>query len=204
MGEEKWYLAKTSLIVFTIINILLFLAYIIIGFVVFAGSSCTKNEELFGKGLGKVSTYSQKVVYNFLTKQLNVYDDKGENVFSASVAGRINFDDYTKLAVSRPEGESTKNDYLFKFTSKSTSIANLEFVMQNSNRKSVDQKLDEEITCDTFEWRVIEPDGVTSYAPQEFEECFNLAGASWYGQTESRLQQYWPINDMSWNEYRVN
>lgn len=206
MNEKQLRVLRLSLIFFTIGNILLFSAYIVIGFTVFSGgSSCQKNLDLFGNGYGKIVTHSQKLVYNFESKQLSLFDEKGFKILSAAVAGRIDFfENYNQLIVSRPDYESLPDDYVFKFKAISKSIRNLEFSIRNSNRDQ--NRNNQAIECDTIEWKVVienESKDNTSAFFQEFEECFDLGNAYWYGQSESRQQQYWPINDMEWNDYKV-
>lgn len=204
MNEKNLRVLRLSLIFFTLGNLLLFSAYLVIGLTVFSGSSCSKNLDLFGNGYGKIATHSQKLVYNFESKQLSLFDEKGSKILSAAVAGRIDFlENYDKLTVSRPDYESLPDDYVFKFKAISKSIRNLEFSLRSSNK---DQNKNSQVDCDTFEWKVVienENKVNTSIYFQEFEECFDLGNAYWYGMTESRRQQYWPINDMEWDDYKV-
>lgn len=205
--KKKSDLAKTGLVICTLLNIVLFIGYAVLGFTVFGGSACSPYSNLFDNGYSQVYSYKQRILHDFENKQLKVWESSGtELILSATFAGRVDFhSDYRKLSVRR-FNESTQYshetptyDYVFKFEAKSRA-ADLEFTMRNSTRQSSDST---GIACDSYEWRVLN-EKADSYAPQEFEDCFDLDGANWYGQAESKEQQFWPINQMKWTDYKVN
>lgn len=194
MEERNLRILKYGIIIFTVLNVLLFIAYIIVGFTVFQGSACEDVGPLFGNGLALIQTYSGKIIHDFESKSLTIYDDSRTKILTGSFGKRIDFiDDYKTLDVKRLN-TSKPFDYVFSFKAKSRA-ADIEFIMKNSDK--IGQT---EISCDSYEWKVSSQ--IPNYAYQEFEDCFNLDNSFWYGQTESYNQQYWPINAMTWTEYK--
>lgn len=204
--KRKPNLAKVALILITVLNLLIFVAYLVIGLTVFGGATCSDNQEtLFANGRGQVKTYSGRVVHDFQTKEMAVYEDASQSkppLLKGSFSRRVDFNDYASLNVQRldPYQEGWANDYVYKFTAKSRA-ADLEFSMQHKNATTAENTNDK-VSCDSYEWRVTNQND--HFADQEFEDCFELTdGVYWYGQTESKNQQYWPINKIAWTGYKV-
>ena len=96
----------------------------------------------------------------------------------------------SQLSSSSSSVEGGGDDYLvtYKMLNTDETLATLR-ISPSSTSKS---RPDSSIVCNTFEW------SSTSPAIEDFEDCFQYGENAWYGGAESRLQQHWPINSMSY------
>ncbi|RNA20253.1 hypothetical protein BpHYR1_035575 [Brachionus plicatilis] len=99
------------------------------------------------------------------------------------------YDDYQEITIEKSRQNAEDYRAIYAAKSKAASL-----VLDVKTKKS------DSITCRTYDWTVDEPLN-SNYAKQEFEDCFYLGNASWYGQAENKNQQFWPINDIEFKEY---
>jgi hypothetical protein len=93
------------------------------------------------------------------------------------------------------------NNPSFNIRNNNDSFKQFEF----NNKKSIvefrinlnEAKNDENITCTSFAWSFKNRQSkLNSFeAEQEFEDCFKIDTSYWYGGSEMKNQQFWPINN---------
>ncbi len=105
-----------------------------------------------------------------------------------SIGNKINYSDYESIITK----SFTLNKHLIQFNAISRA-ANIELTLNTYYDQNG-------ITCNDYEWKIVK--NWTNPAFQEFEDCFSLTDASWYGGSEVADQQYWPINKQDFGSYK--
>jgi hypothetical protein len=168
-------------------NIVMFIACILAFSMVYP---CVNQQyPLFANERTQLMLNNNKVIYDFKQKSIIVYGNKNQTILTGTFGNKIEFEkDYKQISINQISNDN--NNYEIKFLPKSRA-ATIEFQAKKSNENDF-------ITCNTFEWNI--KNTIKNYAIQDFEECFNLDSFYWFGQAESYLQQYWPINNVSYGQ----
>lgn len=128
---------------------------------------------------------NQDDAIDFSTKTITY--KQGEKVkLNGKFGNRINYADY-KSVVSK---NTKSNSRTIQFNALSRA-ANIQLKLNTYKQ--------DDITCDNFNWNII---NINDPAPLEFDDCFSLDSASWYGGSEVSNQQYWPINNQDFGTYK--
>jgi len=122
---------------------------------------------------------------DFSTKTIT-YKQGDKIKLNGKFANRINYADY-KSVVSK----STKSNMLTIQFNALSRAANIQLKLNTFKQ--------DDITCDNFNWNIINNQNNPAF--QEFDDCFSLDDASWYGGNEVSNQQYWPINKQDFGGY---
>jgi hypothetical protein len=61
---------------------------------------------------------------------------------------------------------------------------------------TINSKQNTEFQCNSYEWKIASN---TRTLNPDFEDCFQLTDAAWYGGAESYTQQFWPINNQTYH-----
>ena len=126
--------------------------------------------------------------FNIITKQL-IYKQANKKIkLQGSIGNRIDYSDYESIITKRKD----LNKQLTQFNAISRA-ANIELTLSTKYEQ-------DGIVCNDYDWKIVKT--WTSPAFQEFEDCFDLSGASWYGGSEVADQQYWPINRQDFGSYK--
>jgi hypothetical protein len=144
----------------------------------------------------------QLVIHNLLTHEAFLYDPSGNGrvLLTKRLGVTLDNNNYHHIEiVRRPAGSNDlSNNYLINFYSKSSAVYNLTYEVSNA----VNQSTNGEIACRTHAWKIDKKDASDKLYRQEFEDCVSLndESARWYGQSESKFQQFWPINPYTTND----
>ncbi len=130
-------------------------------------------------GQSSLNIFSKQVIYKQANNKIKL---KG------SIGNKINYSDYESIITK----SFTLNKHLIQFNAISRA-ANIELTLNTYYDQNG-------ITCNDYEWKIVK--NWTNPAFQEFEDCFSLTDASWYGGSEVADQQYWPINKQDFGSYK--
>lgn len=189
MLEKRLKTIQQTIVVFTILNFILLLGYLIISLTVIKKETCPAENPLFSDEKHQILNQDNFVVHDLKNKDIFLYDSSKSPVLSAKIGNNLNLDDYQEITIEKSRQNAEDYRAIYAAKSKAASL-----VLDVKTKKS------DSITCRTYDWTVDEPLN-SNYAKQEFEDCFYLGNASWYGQAENKNQQFWPINDIEFEEY---
>jgi hypothetical protein len=186
--NKKYKYFKIFIVLFTLLNLLVFVAYVILTLKLIDLTVC--DEKLFPNNDFKVrNNENQKIIHDLSTREAFIYDDDKSKVSQliqqALLGVSLNYDNFKQIAIDKP---SSKANYQVHFDSKSASIPNLTFSVSDGKAST------QNINCKTYEWKSNRTLGGDQNYNQVFEDCFMIDKWHWYGQAESKLQQFWPIN----------
>lgn len=189
MLEKRLKAIQTTIIVFTILNFIFLLGYLIISLIFLKKECCPTGKPLFSNEQNQILNQDNAVIHDLKNKNLYFYDSSKVIVLNAKIGNNLNFDDYDEISIENNRGIDANYKVVYSAKAKAANL-----ILNVKTKKS------DLITCKTYDWIVNEPLN-SNFAKQEFEDCFYLGNASWYGQAENKNQQFWPINDIEFKEY---
>lgn len=155
-------------------------------------STAESSSPLFANGLSTQLRLNQnRTIFDLELKSFEFKSSLSDDGFShlrGSFARRIDLDrDYKRVVTSR----LSENTQRVKFYPKHPETA-----AEIELTASVHDTQDDDIVCSSFTWQSNRP------GEQDYEDCVDLTGAFWFGQSEA-YTQYWPINNATTdNQYR--
>lgn len=172
--------------VLTFINLIVLIAICVFFAVSFKKVNENDKEILTTKSPSEILSQSQiefnnELSYNYFSKEFKL-----GSVLKGAIGLKIN-NDYVKETIT----SKTKDEIKLNLVSNLPSFAlgNISLTITKNNEKLTNNK----ISCNTYNWQM-EGDPLKV----EFEDCFSLNDAYWYGGAEAYLQQYWPINNQTY------
>jgi hypothetical protein len=187
MDEERWSFLKKAMLFFTISNLLICVAYIVVSIILINSNQCTTNESLQSVFIGgnQVFIENKKIFYDLSTKDFSFISfdgNKEKKILSGHIGMSLELNDYKKIStIKNPES------FTISYEPKSRA-ANISLEVATSKKNSNDG-----INCKSIKWTVRNNYG-ERFANQEFDDCFSLGDYSWFGGAEA-FEQLWPIND---------
>ena len=106
---------------------------------------------------------------------------------------RLKFLVKNETILSGTIGNSLSNDFKYEIVSNNETLVNFKSKYNNVELK-VKAKSYEDIRCSEISWR--------SKSSTEFNDCLDITESFWYGGTEMKTQQFWPMNDQVINSYK--
>jgi hypothetical protein len=131
------------------------------------------------------------------THQAYIYDGSNSDrvVLTRRLGANIDNSNYQQISIGESANKTKAvNNYAIHLTAKSPGLYNLTFEVTDSRNDATNG-----ISCKTYQWSIKSPSQADRSYRQEFEDCFSLNDGQvrWYGQAESKFQQFWPINPYS-------
>lgn len=136
----------------------------------------------------ELDLYGAKCNIDIGTKKVTYFEaNSTKELLTGRIANSVDYLYYKQIKYD-------SNKKRIEFNSGQSRAANLELQIRTSYHS------DDEITCNNYNWKIIESNKPS--APQEFEDCFDLGSAKWFGGSETATQQFWPINEQDFNGYK--
>lgn len=184
------YHSRRILFVSVIINLLTILAclFIVACFYPSLDNNLCPNdsEPLFPNGLDKLKLNNEQTIYDFNLKSFEFRSSRSDRILlQGSFARQIDLtNDYKRVVISK----TNDNNHRVKFYPKPRA-PEIELEVKTGLKDN------DNIVCSSFKWQ-------TRSNSQVLEDCIDLTGVYWFGQSEA-YTQYWPINNSTTNmEYR--
>ena len=137
----------------------------------------------------QVEGFGKRIFYDLKSKKYALSTHRP--VLNGSLGLQINLD-YVRSITTR----KSDDELLVSFESKVPSIvysgSHLRIKRNRVHGKSG-------IKCDHYSWSMNNKEKLND---QSLEDCFNFNSSFWFGGSESGSQQYWPINNQSYDSYR--
>jgi len=193
MDEERWGFLKKAMLFFTITNLVICVAYIVVSIILINSNQCSTNSQSIFTGESQLLIENKKIFYDLNTKDFSLtsFDGKNrQNILTGLLGNNLDLNDYKEIKSTKTSDSGFQISYVPK-----SRAANIHLDVTSSKSSSSDH-----ISCKSFKWTVKNEYG-ERFADQEFDDCFRLGNYSWFGGAESFAQQFWPINEQDYLTY---
>jgi alpha-glucosidase (family GH31 glycosyl hydrolase) len=185
---------KIGFVLLLIGNIILFLTGLIL--IIVSTSTTVNNDDCSDPIIDslflpeKIELSNGRANYDANSKHFELRSRNKPSVLKGRLGLKVDNDFLKDISIKKYSTKDMEIKFIHKLPSYLVSNTTLritnEQIVKNNNY---------EINCDRHDWSF---DVRLEDQNQEFEDCFKLEGAYWYGGAESYLQQYWPINNQTY------
>ena len=187
---------KIGLIAILVANILLFIASIVMIILFAIGNNTSNDCESPVSSLyipEKIVLTDGRSSYNAKSKSFELQHARDKTTILKGKLGLKVDNDYLKNISIKINNNGLDIRFISSMPSYLVSNTTLKITTDNIKASNYD------INCERHDWSY---DVRLEDKNQEFEDCFELNGAYWYGGAESYLEQFWPINNVSHDPHR--
>lgn len=187
---------RPALIIVIVINLLIFsasIALIVINLTITNrnNTSCSNDVVTIKQSI----LLGDRIRYDTDTKNFDLYspNNKGKSILKGKIGLQVDNKYLSKIDVSYTDSGSVETKFISTLPSYVSVDQSLKITTEVENSNGY------EITCNHYDWKF---DNQIDSNFQKFEDCFSLGNANWYGGAESYIQQFWPINNQTYQPYK--